>query len=114
MTSKNSITDDEKKLLEYVYEKANDIIDYCRRNNVSLPVSLSIEHDYIIDCKAFDYRRVSFSERYLSGRPKRIVSLSYNPYSDKAEYDEFTYEDKDDECIFSTDQTASNHHWQLR
>ena len=97
MTSKNSITDDEKKLLEYVYEKANDIIDYCRRNNVSLPVSLSIEHDYKYYGDTFDNRSVSFSERYPSRRTKRIVSLSYNPYSDKAEYMEFTYEDKDDE-----------------
>lgn len=97
MKSKNSITADEKKLLEYVYEKANDIIDYCHRNNMILPVSLMVEPDYKGAKKTFDYRDARFAEHYHSGRTKRIVSLDYNHCTDKAEYRVSLYEDKDDE-----------------
>ena len=92
---KDSITADEKKLLDYLYEKANDIADYCHRNNMLLPVSLIIEPDYQHGSKTYDYRRVDFTNHYPSGRVSMIVSLSYNAYTDKAEYDESRYEDKE-------------------
>ena len=47
--------------------------------------------------KTFDYRRVDFTNYYPSGRISRIVSLSYNAYTDKAEYNDSRYEDIDDE-----------------
>ena len=97
MKSKSSITADEKKLLEYLYEKANDIVDFCHRNNMILPVSLCLEPNFQHENKTFDYRRVDFTNYYPSGRISRIVSLSYNAYTDKAEYNDSRYEDIDDE-----------------
>lgn len=98
MKSKNSITADEKKLLDYIYEKANDIADYCHRNNMIVPVSISIRPDYPT-CEGdnvYDYRNVCFYEDYESGNTKRIVSLGYNFYTDKAEYRDTHYEDIDE------------------
>lgn len=96
MKSNSSITADEKNLLEYLYGKACDIVDYCHRNNMILPVIISVRPDYkSSDGKiVFDCRDVMISEDYESGNTKRIVSLGYNPYNGKAEYDESLYEDE--------------------
>ena len=92
---KESITPKEKALLDFMYEKANDILDYCHRNGVTVPTSIHIHPDYNGGEVIYDYRNVSFSEGYESGRVKRIVSLHYNGYEEKAEYDESLYEDED-------------------
>ena len=84
----------EKELLEYLYGKACDIADYCHRNGILLPVSISVHPDFSASGPTYDYRDVSFSEHYDSGHTKRIVSLGYNAYEDKAEYHESLYEDK--------------------
>lgn len=97
MKSNNSITADEKDLLEYLYGKACDIVDYCHRNNITVPCSISVEPDYRHKGEAFDYRRADFTEYYESGKIKRIASISYNHYTGKAGIDESIYEDKEDE-----------------
>ena len=99
MKLKDSITADEKKLLDYVYEKANDIADYCHRNGMIVPVYISVRPDFksANGKDVFDYRSANFSEDYESGRTKRIVTLSYNFYNDRSEYHESLYEDTDDE-----------------
>lgn len=84
----------EKELLEYLYGKACDIADYCHRNGITVPTSISVHPDYKPHDTAYDYLYVSFSEDYESGNTKRIVSLHYNAYEDKAEYHESLYEDK--------------------
>ena len=95
MKSKDSITADEKKLLQYLYEKANDIADFCHRNNMILPVSISVEPDYKYEGDVFDYRYVQFAEHYPSGNVSRIVGLDYNHCNKKAEYREALYEDRE-------------------
>lgn len=97
MKSNSSITADEKNLLEYLYEKANDIVDYCHRNNIIVPCSISVQPDYRYMGEAFDYRRADFTEYYESGKIKRIVSVSYNHYTGKTEMDESKYEDENNE-----------------
>lgn len=94
---KGSIEPKEKDLLDYLYEKANDIADYCHRNGILLPVSISVHPDFSASGPTYDYRDVSFSEHYDSGHTKRIVSLGYNAYEEKAEYHVSLYEDKKDE-----------------
>lgn len=97
MKSKDSITADEKKLLEYLYQKACDITDYCHRNNMIQPVTINVEPDYKGTTTEYDYRSVSFAEHYPSGMVSRIVGLAYNHCTRKADYSELLYEDKDDE-----------------
>ena len=96
MKLKNSITADEKKLLEYLYGVSNIIADYCHRNNMILPVSVTVTPDYKFGEKVFDYRDVRFSESYPSGNISRIVSMGYNHCTGKAEYNEMLYEDKEE------------------
>ena len=97
MKSKDSITADEKKLLEYLYQKACDIADYCHRNNMLLPVSINVYPDYVGATTTYDYREVNFYQNHPSGRTSRIVSLGYNHCTGKADYHEALYEDKGDE-----------------
>ena len=95
---KESIEPKEKELLEYLYGKACDIADYCHRNGILLPVSISVHPDFSVSSgPTYDYRDVSFAEHYDSGHIKRIVSLGYNAYEDSAEYHESLYGDKEDE-----------------
>ena len=94
---KESIEPKEKELLDYLYEKANDIADYMHRNGMTVPVSISVHPDFSVSGPTYDYRDVSFSEHYDSGHTKRIVSLGYNAYEEKAEYYVSLYEDKEDE-----------------
>ena len=95
MKLKDSITADEKKLLEYLYEKANDIADFCHRNNMLLPVSINVLPDYKGIETTYDARFVNFSEYYPSGNISRIVSIKYNPYTNTADYSESLYEDEE-------------------
>ena len=95
MKLKDSITADEKKLLEYLYEKANDIADFCHRNNMILPVSINVLPDYKGIGTTYDARFVNFSEYYPSGNISRIVSIDYNPYTNTADYKESLYEDEE-------------------
>lgn len=97
---KGSIEPKEKELLDYLYEKANDIADYMHRNEMTVPVAINVQPDYrpkTGDGMVYDYRNVRFSEDYESGNIKRIASLGYNAYADKAEYEDTRYEDKEDE-----------------
>ena len=92
---KDSITADEKKLLEYVYEIANNILDYCHRNNMILPVSIEVQPNYEGIGKVYDYTRVRFAEFYPSERARRVVTMGHNPYTDDVFFKESLYEDKD-------------------
>ena len=92
---KDSITADEKRLLEYLYEKANDITDFCHRNNMIRQVSISVWPDYKGTETTYDVRSASFTERYPSGNASRIVSIDYNPYTNTADYRESLYEDRE-------------------
>ena len=94
---KDSITPKDKELLEYLYNKACDIADFCHRNNMIVPVSIQVHPDFSHLDVTYDYRDVSFSERYESGNTKRIVSLGFNNYSGRSEFHESLYEDKEDE-----------------
>ena len=95
MKSSSSITADEKNLLDYLYGKACDIVDYCHRNNIIVPCSISVQPDYKFEDKTFDYRSADFSEHNDSGHVKRIVSISYNHCTGKVGIDESIYEDKE-------------------
>ena len=97
MKSKDSITADEKKLLEYLYQKACDIADYCHRNNMILPISITVEPDYHGLQKTYDYRSVSFSEHDSSGRVSRIATKDYNWVTGQSDYNVSLYEDNDNE-----------------
>lgn len=97
MKSNNSITADEKNLLEYLYEKANDIVDYCHRNGMIVPCSILVEPDYKYEDGTFDYRQADFTEYHDSGHVKRIVSISYNHCTGKAGINESKYEDETNE-----------------
>ena len=97
MKSTGSITADEKKLLDYMYEKACDIADYLHRNGMNVPVSIMVVPDYEDSYgETYDYRSVSFSEDHESGRVARIASLTYNFYNDKPEYNCTEYEDNEE------------------
>ncbi len=98
MKSTGSITADEKKLLDYMYEKACDIADYLHRNGMNVPVSIMVHPDYEgANGDTYDYMNATFSEDYESGHVKRIASLNYNYYNDRAEYNCTEYEDKEEE-----------------
>lgn len=98
MTSKNSITKEEKEVLEYLYEKANDIVDFLHRKGFYKPVSISVEANrkgYPAGGPNYDMRSVNFWERYESYRTKRIVTMDYNQYTGSADIYESTYEDRE-------------------
>lgn len=99
MKSTDSITADEKRLLEYAYEKASDIADYLHRNGMKVPVSILVEPDYKgIDGTVYDYKSVTISEDYESGNIKRIITHYHNYHTGKTEYHCTNYEDeKNDE-----------------
>lgn len=98
MTSKNSITKEEKEVLEYLYEKANDINDFLHRKGFYKPVSITVEANrkwYPAGDPNYDMRSVDFWERYESYRTKRIVTMDYNQYTGNADIRESTYEDRE-------------------
>jgi hypothetical protein len=100
MTSKNSITKEEKEVLEYLYEVANNVCDFLHRKGFYKPVSITVEANhkgYPAGEPNYDMRSVDFWERYENDRTKRIVGMDYDQYADRASIHEYTYEDKDDE-----------------
>ena len=79
MISEARPNEDEKKLMEYMAEKANDIVDFMRRNNLAhlkagLDISLDVEakngviYDYK-NCRAVSYKK---------GEVNRVASMTSN------------------------------------
>lgn len=95
--SKNSITADEKKLLDELYRTAQNISDFLRRNGYTVPVSISVTNDTNFEGTVFDGIYTTFVEHYESGNIRRIVSKNYNHTTGKSDYCESVYEDKEDE-----------------
>lgn len=91
------LTSQEQEVLDYLYEKANDIADFLHRKSFKHPVDVRVQIDRKDREKAYDLRDVSFSEFYGSGNVMRICGLSYNQYSSKTDTREWVYEDEDDE-----------------
>ena len=100
MKLKDSITKEEKEVLEYLYEVANNVCDFLHRKGFYKPVSISVEANrkgYPAGEPNYDMRSVDFWERYESDRIKRIVNMDYNQYTGSVDIRECTYEDKEDE-----------------
>ncbi len=100
MKSKDSITKEEREVIEYLYEVANNVCDFLHRKGFYKPVSITVEANhkgYPAGEPNYDMRSVDFWERYENDRTKRIVGMDYDQYADRASIHEYTYEDKDDE-----------------
>lgn len=94
------MTDKEKKLLDYMYEQANNLADFMHRNGYGgedfrgAGTRLSI--DLIDDAgNKIDLIESGFFV-VKDGDVKRSVRKSLNPYTDKVDYYEYNYEEEDE------------------
>lgn len=79
MISEARPNEDEKKLLEYMAEKANDITDFMRRNGLThLKAGLDISLD--VEAKSgttYDYKNCR-AVSYENGEVNRVASMTSN------------------------------------
>lgn len=97
MIREMEVHDDERLLLEYISEKANDIVDFIRRNNLTLRrASLDIEVDYHSkDGTTYDYKSCS-ATTYKDDEVSRIATRVSNHITGKMDYMVFNYDNEEE------------------
>lgn len=81
--------DEEKALLEYVFEQQNNLLDYMQRNDIQYSVSAVTYPD---ECGK-PYISVDIYERHESGNLKRIITLS--EWQSERHINEYLYPDEE-------------------
>lgn len=92
MIRESKVKEDEKLLLEYISEKANDVIDFMRRNKITgYRAAFDIEIDSPLkDGGKYDYkhcRAITFDGDEVS----RIATYASNHVTGKMDYLVFNY-----------------------
>ena len=94
------MTDKEKKLLDYMYEQANNLADFMHRNGYGGEDFRGAGTTLSIDYKASNGEIVDLIESGFfvvkNGEVVRSARKTLNPFDDSVEYKEYNYEEENE------------------